>query len=682
MVLKSPANINPGSRYKQRFFLAAVQCCLLLLGSTVQADSIKELKALSLEQLANMEVSIASRTPQSVEKTAAAVFVITSEDIRRSSATNIPELLRMVPGINVAQIDGSHWAVSSRGFNGRFANKLLVLMDGRAVYSPLFSGVYWNAQDTLLEDIERIEVIRGPGASVWGANAVNGVINIITRSAEDTQGNLLSVSGGDPKTARIGFRHGGAINNDMDYRVYAKFRKNRKFSDTKTNKANDDWSSRRMGFRMDGLLTADDDFTLQGDIYKNRTSETALYPDPLLGQKQVDQTLDDQGGNILARWKHSLENADQTILQIYYDYQHTDEADNKRHTVDVDFQYHFAPYGQHKVTLGLGYRRNKDKIKGIAEYLTYIPEHEIQENYNAFIQDEIQISEHWIFTLGSKFEDNEYTGSEIQPSARLLWQPQENHAVWMSVSKASRTPSRAETSILGHQEYIPANPPLQPVPVLLTGIGNPDQKSESLIAYELGYRFYIAEQFSFDISGFYNDYSDLRTIEARSLNYSHFPFYVEQPVYFDNNAKGHTWGAEIALDWRFAEQWRLQMAYSYLEMDLQLDNNASGTDISISAAEDASPKQQLSLRLDFDPAYNWETDLWLRYNDSVIQGEDIPDYWALDARIAWLVNKQLSLSLVGQNIFDPSHQEYNDELKMIKSTKIPRGVYVKAIWKF
>lgn len=677
MALKSFTMIN---RYKQQLAISVAQCCLLIISSSVQADDIKELKAMSLEQLANMEVSIASRTPQSIEKTAAAVFVITSEDIRRSSATDIPELLRMVPGINVAQIDGSHWAVSSRGFNGRFANKLLVLIDGRAVYSPQFSGVYWNAQDTLLEDVERIEVIRGPGASVWGSNAVNGVINIITRSAEDTQGNLLSVSAGDPKAARIGLRHGGAINNDIDYRVYANFRKNNKFSDTRTSKANDDWKSRRMGFRVDGLLTADDDFTIQGDVYKNRASETTLYPDPLLGQKQYLQTLDDQGGNILARWKHSLDNADQTVLQIYYDYQNRDETDDKRHTIDLDFQYHFAPMGQHKLTMGVGYRRNKDDINGVPNYLNYIPEKETQENYNAFIQDEIQLNERWIFTIGSKFEDNEYTSTEIQPSARLLWQPKDKHALWMAVSKASRTPSRAETSLLGHQEYVPANPPALPVPILITGVGNPEQKSESLIAYEIGYRFHVADQFSFDISGFYNDYSDLRTIEARQLNYSYLPAYLEQLYYFDNKGKGHSWGTEIAVDWRWTEKARLQMAYSYLEMDLKKDNGS--TDVSLDAAEKSSPKQQLSIRLDYDPVTNWETDLWLRYTDDVYASGDMPDYWTLDARLAWLVNKKLTLSLVGQNIFDSSHKEYRDELRMIESTEVPRGFYARAVWKF
>ena len=673
MALKSFIMIK---RYKQQLIISAVQCCLLIISSHVQADDIKELKAMSLEQLANMEVSIASRTPQAIEKTAAAVFVITSEDIRRSTATEIPELLRMVPGINVAQIDGSHWAVSSRGFNGRFANKLLVLIDGRAVYSPQFSGVYWNAQDTLLEDVERIEVIRGPGASVWGANAVNGVINIITRSAEDTQGNLLSASAGDPKAARIALRHGGSINNDIDYRVYAKFRKNSQFSDTHTSKANDDWKSRRMGFRIDGLLTADDDFTVQGDVYKNRASETTLYPDPLLGQIPHPQSGDDQGGNVLARWKHSLDNADQTILQIYYDYQKRDETDDQRHTIDLDFQYHFAPLGQHKLTMGMGYRSNKDDIKGIPSYLDYIPEKETQENYNAFIQDEIQINERWLFTIGSKFEDNEYTNTEIQPSARLLWQPKDKHALWLAVSKASRTPSRAETSLLGHQEFVPANPPFPPV--LITGIGNPEQKSESLIAYEVGYRFHVADQFSFDISGFYNDYSDLRTIEARQLNYT--LNYLEQLYYFDNKGKGHSWGTEIAVDWRWSEKARLQMAYSYLEMDLQKDNDS--TDISLAAAEQSSPKQQLSLRLDYDPAANWETDLWLRYTDDVYASEDIPDYWTLDARLAWLVNKKLTLSLVGQNIFDSSQMEYRDELRMIESTKVPRGFYARAVWKF
>ena len=654
--------------------------CVVSILTPVQAEHLNQLKAMSLEELSNLEVSIASKTPKSVNKIPAAVFVVTSDDIRRSSATSVPELLRMVPGLHVARIDGSHWAVTARGFSGRFANKLLVLMDGRAVYTPEFSGVYWNVQDTLLEDVERIEVIRGPGATVWGANAVNGVINIITRSAEDTHGNLASLAVGDPEVVNAGIRHGGAINENVDYRVFAKFRKNNKLADSNTSKANDDWEDSRLGFRMDGLLTVDDDFTLQGDVYRNRENQLSVLPDWQLGQVEKKQTLDDVGGNVLARWGHSLRNNDKTLLQIYYDYQRRDEADDKRHTIDVEFQYQFSPKGQHHFTTGLGYRWNKDEIKGQPDLFAFYPARDTQEVFSAFIQDEIQLNEQWTVTLGSKIEHNNYTGFEVQPSARLLWQPKENHSAWLSVSKASRTPSRSDNDVYGTSAIIPASLPLQPFPILVSGIGNPEQDAEELLAYEIGYRFQFAEQLSLDIAAFYNDYSNLRTFEINALDFSNLPAYIEQRAVFDNKGKGQTWGLEIAADWRFAEKWRLQTAYSFLEMDLDIDNDSNDT--SIFSTETQSPKHQLSLRLSFDPASDWETDLWVRYVDEVYDSADISQYWAVDARIGWQVNHQFQLSVVGQNLFDSSHLEFDDELGLLKNTEVPRGFFIKAVWEY
>ncbi len=650
--------------------------------SNAEHEDIQNLKAMSLEQLANIEVSIATKKPQSVESIPAAVFVITRDDIRRSTVNSIPELLRMVPGLNVARIDASHWAISARGGNGRFANKLLVLMDGRTVYTPLYSGVYWNVQDTMMEDIERIEVIRGPGASAWGSNAVNGVINIISRSAEDTHGTLASVALGDPESMNVGVRYGNASKENIAYRIYAKSRKNNKFNDSDEAKANDDWRDNRLGFHLDGLLSSNDNITLQGDIYRNEASQTSLYTDLLLGSHATKETFDDEGGNILARWSHNSSDSTQSILQMYYDYQKREEMHDKRQTFDIDFQYQLPIIGAHELSLGLGYNIVRDNIQGNNDRTYVMPEKLTHEIYSAFIQDQIRLNEHLYFTIGSKFEHNEYTGMEIQPSARLLWQPEEKQSIWLSISKASRIPSRIETSGQGGSEAIPASRnPFIPLPVLITGRSNPNQQSERLLAYEIGYRIQFGQQLSLDISGFYNDYSDLRTFEEGPLDFSNYPNYLEKYYDFDNLAEATTWGTEVSADWRLSDQIRLQLAYSFLQMDY---NEVNGTtDTAVQTPEKQNPKHQLSLRFGYDPDYNWETDLWIRYVDDIkVATEKIPQYWTMDARIGWHINKNLDLSLVGQNLFNSSHAEFNEELNILKHTEIPRGFFIKAVWNY
>ncbi len=653
--------------------------------SRSESKSIHRLKTMSLEQLANIEVSIAAKKPQAVEDVSAAVFVITRDDIRRSTVNSIPELLRMVPGLNVARIDSSHWAISARGGNGRFANKLLVLMDGRTVYTPLFSGVYWNVQDTLMEDIERIEVIRGPGATAWGSNAVNGVINIITRSAENTHGLLASVVLGKPETANVGIRYGASTQN-TDYRIFAKARKNAHFDDGALGEAHDAWQDNRLGFRLDSVLSVDDKLTMQGDVYRNDSEQTTIYSDLSQGFTTVPENYDDEGANILARWNHNSKNSNQTSLQVYYDYQKREEAHDKRHTFDIDLQYQLKPmeqFGwQHEWVMGLGYNIVNDTIKGSDWGTIVIPEQQSNEIISAFIQDEVTLNDYWHVTIGSKFEHNDYTGLEVQPSIRLLWQPEENHSLWLSVSKASRTPSRMERTGFGsYSSAIPAQAPIRPVPIVLTGRGNKDQSSEKLLAYEMGYRVHFKEQLSLDFAAFYNEYSDLRTIELAELDASHLPFYLEQFSQFDNLADAKTWGFEFSGDWRFSEKWRMQLAYSFLEMAYEAKKNS--TDPSIEAPEKQNPKHQLSLRLSYDPSFNWETDLWIRYVDKLnVSGEDIPRYWTADARIGWSINKNLTLSLVGQNLFKSSHLEYNEELNRISNTEVPRGIFVKAVWNY
>ncbi len=645
-----------------RQFLTTACLFFFLMPVPGLCDEPVDLTELSIEDLMNIEVTSVSKRPQKLSATTAAVFVITSEDIRRSGVTSIPEALRMAPGLQVARIDANKWAVSSRGFNGRFANKLLVLMDGRSVYSPVFSGVSWHIQDTLLEDIDRIEVIRGPGATLWGANAVNGVINIITKHSRDTQGGLLTAGVGTEEKGFVGSRYGGRLGEDISYRAYAKYFKRDEAVFSTGDKATDDWDVLRGGFRVDRQVWRGDTLTLQGDIYDGTTRDRVTFATPSL-TRTFDEKVDFKGLNLLGRSEQTLSDGSNLWLQVYYD--HTENrsviSGEVRDTVDIDIKHQFLWGERHGITWGFGYRFTRDDMDTTPS-ARFIPDSRHDDVWSAFLQDEMSFAEQKLgLTLGSKFEYNDYSGFEIQPNVRFLWNPESPYSVWVAVSRAVRTPSRGEHDV---ESYINV-----PIPgVLPRAIGTRDFGSEELIAYEIGYRVQPLEGLLIDIASYYNDYDSLRTYEVNGFDVSP-----------GNKMDGSTYGVELAVDWRVSDMWRLVGAYTYLQMQLHLDSDSS--DVSSESAEGENPHHQASLRSSVDLPGNLELDLWARYVES-LPSHDVGSYFTLDVCLGWKPFKDIELSFVGQNLLDSQHPEFLPDIVDTFPTEVERSVYGKITWKF
>jgi iron complex outermembrane receptor protein len=635
-----------------------------------------DLTDLSIEDLMNISVTSVSKRSQPLSEAAAAVFVITQEDIRRSGATTIPDALRMVPGVQVARIDANKWAVTARGANGRFANKLLVLLDGRSVYTPVFSGVFWENVDTVLEDIDRIEVIRGPGASLWGANAVNGVINIITKEAEKTKGFLVSGSAGTEERGNVSLRYGGSAGKDTPFRVYVKGFRRDSGVDTEGADTADDWRSLRGGFRMEHSNGGPDRFTLQGDIFDGVDSETIAAPTvspPYISVYNHDNK--EKGGNLLARWSRTFSSLSEMSLQAFYD---RNEHQLHLGTVDVDtfdmeFQHRFPLGDHHDITWGLGYRLYRDDFTVNPDLLAMNPESDSLGIVNAFIQDEYSFfDKRLLLTLGSKFEYNDYTQFEIQPNARLLWKPDERQSAWISVSRAVRTPSRVEN---GASVLIAVVPPpvMGDLPVAVAFYGDDRFDSENLTACELGYRVQAASNLMVDASIYYNEYEGLRETATG------MPFPADNPPTFlvlsstiSNNTKGDVVGYELSAEWDALEWLRFRPAYTYME------NRIHYNPTDILASQD--PRHQVSLRTSLDLPKGLECDLWYRYVSEV--SDSIGGYDTLDVRLGWKYSRNLSLSIVGQNLLDSHHAEFLPEALHTVGTEVQRGVYGKIVWTF
>ena len=648
-------------------------------------DEPEDLTELSLEELMQKTVTSVSRKPQRLSRAAAAVFVITAEDIRRSGALSIAEALRLAPGLEVARINANQWAITSRGFNNRLANKMLVLMDGRTVYTPLFSGVYWEVQDTLLEDIDRIEVIRGPGAALWGSNAVNGVINIITKSARDTQGGLLTVGGGTEERGFGAVRYGAQWGEDFQARAYVKSWRRDGQVDPTGRDTPDDSQSTQAGFRLDGALSNQDAITVQGDIYQGDADQTLTFSTltPPYTTTFAEQA-DFSGGNLQARWRHAFSATSELEAQIYYDRMERDEATGRQtqDTFDFDLQHRLAWSEDQDIIWGLGYRFTQDRIRN-SPYVGLIPDHRDLNLFSAFIHDEIKLEEQLFLTLGARFEHNDYTGFEIQPNARLAWTPDDRHTIWGAISRAVRTPSRADADLYNDLSVIPPNTPAnpQPFPVLVTVNGNPAILSESLIAYELGYRFNPHPRFSLDLAGFFNVYDDLRTVREDQPYFEVAPpSHLVLPLTFVNQMSGHTYGLELATDWRPLEKWRLRAAYTYFQANLRLDDGSIDV-LSLSAAEGSSPRQQFSLFSTLDLSDRLEFDLWFR-SVGALRDPPVDSYATLDVRLGWKPYKDVELAIVGQNLLDSPHLEYGSAFTNSASTEVERGVYVRLDWRF
>jgi iron complex outermembrane receptor protein len=633
----------------------------------------------------NIAVSSAAKKDQKLGEVAAALYVITQEDLRRTGATSIADALRMVPGMEVAQINANSWAISARGFNSRFANKLLVLMDGRSVYTPLFSGVFWDVQDTLLEDIDRIEVIRGPAGTLWGANAINGVINIITKSAKDTQGGLLTSGAGSHENGFGVIRYGGAIGSDAHFRVFGKYFSRDGFPGGGSNShAHDDWKFGRGGLRLDWDISKRDSLTVLGDYYNGSVGERlplSTFAAPFT--QLVGGDFPVAGGSVLGRWKHVLGDASDLKLQLYYDRTLRDSPVHKeaRDTVDWEFQHRFAPNGRHEIIWGSSYRYTVDHIHN-SSAIAFLPRRRGDHLFSAFVQDDIPLIENRLrLTVGSKFEYNSYTGFETQPNVRVLWTPHQDHTLWSAISRAVRTPSRFEHTIQGMFSVMPPLSPTCPalVPCEARVLGNKNYGSESLIAYELGYRTQLSSSLSVDVATFYHDYQDLRTVESGTPFPAATPVpHLVLPLSFHNKMHGHGYGIELSSTWAATEWWKLNLGYTFLKVDLRLDRTSRDT--LSTAAEDDNPRNQFHLRSYLDLPHRLSLDSALYYVDSV-PNQRVSAYTRTDVGIGWSPFANFEARIVGQNLFASRHREFGTSF-LTNSTKPERSVYGKLTWRF
>ncbi|MGZ5008450.1 MAG: TonB-dependent receptor plug domain-containing protein [Methylobacter sp.] len=651
------------------------------------AEEQNEALNLSVEDLLNVEVTSVAKKAQSLNDAPAAAFVISNEDIKRSGATNIPDALRLAPGLDVAKIDANKWAVSSRGFNSRFANKLLVLIDGRSAYTRSFSGVYWENQDVMMEDIDRIEVIRGPGAALWGANAVNGVINIITKHSSQTQGVSLNAGGGTREQDFGSFRYGTKLGEKTTARAYVKGFNRGENSQLSGGGAGDSWNKVQGGFRMDSKLNAQDALTFQGDIYQTRVNQLSYYPQmapPF--QVLTNDNNSSSGGNLLTRLQHTFSPTSDYSLQFYYDSYTRNEGpwNDSRDTLDLDFQHRFGLLDRHEIVWGLGYRFGHDRIAGNTiqngpPIFNVNPARVNDQVASGFIQDELTLIDNTLWlTVGSKFEHNDYSGFEGQPSARVMWAPHNQHRLWAGVSRAVRTPSRVEQDFNLLTNVAPPQalpfPPFAMPPVAVMIQGNPGYRSEEVIAYEAGYRTTFSKSVSLDVTGFYNDYRDLRLPVAGAPIFTGNSLIL--PLIFTNQLQGKTYGVEVATIWQMLDWWRWDVNYSWLHT--QFDDNNPQTGI--------SPQQRVSLRGSFSPRRDIDMDFWLRYADPNLTvgsfgNSTIKSYITLDLRVAWRPYQSIELSLVGQNLLAQQHLEYIAENQTLP-TAIDRGMYGKVSWNF
>ena len=643
--------------------------------NNARPDQLSELKRMSFEELMNVEITSVSRTEESLRDAAAAVSVVTRETIRRSGATTIPDSLRLVPGIHVGEQTSSTWAVSSRGFSSVNSEKLLVLSDTRSIYTPLVSGVGWDLQDYLLEDIERIEVIRGPGAALWGSNAVNGVINITTRSARDTHGLYAQGALGTFDRAALAMRYGGETTGGVNYRVFGKYFERDETSHLSPTE-DDAWQLAHIGFRTDWDGDSIDSFTVQGDAYSGEQGQlvpaiTVLGRPGPTGPLEVDVS----GGNLLARWHRSYDESSDMQLRAYYDYTLRDDPSFKDtlHTFDLDFQRSFTAATRHEIIWGAAYRFTSNRNEpGLIWALA--PENSDDQLFSGFIQDQISLTDSLRVTLGTKLEHNDFSGFEVQPSVRVAWRPRDNHTLWAAISRAVRVPTRFERDVSVDATDPAGNP-------VFRLVGNDDFESEELIAYEAGYRWRPLEALSFDLALFYNDYQELAAVEVGTIFMDPATGQIIIPVESQNFMNGRTAGAELQIEWQPLPDWRLTASYSHIDMNLTplgMDLNRNET------LEGSTPHNLAGLRSFLSLGGRFELDAQLRYQSRIrtqpltLEGEGVDSYTELDVRVGWQASDHWTISLVGQNLLHDEHPEFGP---LEGRGSLERAAYLKAEWR-
>ena len=643
-------------------------------------QSTNPVKQLTLEQLGNVEVTTVSKEPEEVWKTPAAIYVITQEDIERSGATTIPDALRLAPGVEVARIDSSKWSIGIRGFGSRLSRDVLVLIDGRTVYTTLLAGTYWEVQNVVLEDVERIEVIRGPGGTIWGPNAVNGVINIITKNSKDTHGALVTAGGGSLEQGFVRARYGGGNGKGLDYRAYVMaFDRGQEFHQDARNF--DRWRAAQAGFRADWAKSTRDTFTFQGDLYDEGAGEsvTATSYTPPYSQT-LDGTALLSGGNIVAQWHRTQGEGKDIQVEAFYDRtnRHEPNFTDLRDTFDVDFLDRFRLAGRQQISWGWGARFSRGDDPAVVSGLTFQPVKKTDQLITGFFQDDIGlIANRLVLSLGTKLLHTDFTGLQWQPSARLLWTPTDKQTLWAAFTHAVRTPSDAERDFY-LSGYIGSGP--GGLPYFARFNGNPNFQSEELNGYELGYRRLLVRQFYVDIATFFNHYGDLFSEDitgAPFLETSPSPPHYLLPADFGNGLLGTTEGVEIAPEWRPTTFWRLRGTYSFLEMHIKRGLNSLdvGTALTI---QGSSPQHQATVESDFDLSKRFHLDLTYRYV-SALPAQSVPAYSSADVRFAWQLDQQFEFSVVGQNLFQPHHFEAAGDPGPLVG--ISRGVYGQITWR-
>jgi iron complex outermembrane receptor protein len=645
-----------------------------------------DLSGMSLEDLMNVEVTSVSKQPQKASETPAAVTVIGQDDIARSGLQSVPELLRLVPGMDVAQLNANTWTISTRGFNDVFSNKLQVLNDGRSVYTPGYSGVFWDLQDPLLQDLDRIEVIRGPGATIYGANAVNGVVNITSKSARDTQGTLVTGLLGDYQQ-EAGIRYGGQIDDRTYYRAYERYQRTDDFPTATGNDGRDGWQGDSAGFRVDRYATADDTFTFQGDAEQNREGQQVLAPTYVAPYSATNSSsFDATGADVLGRWTHRTSDTSELVAQAYYDFVDHPMQLGRYHvqTGDLDVHDRFAVGDRQQVIVGGECRLQQSVFRpGPIAVGTWGSRNEYL--VSGFVQDDLTVVRNRVHAIvGTKLEDTSQGGFDVQPSGRLLWTPDDRNTVWASVSRAVGTPGEYERAVRFDVPTGGGGSAASPLPVVVQVRGSNGFESETLAAYEVGYRVKPAASVSLDVSGAYNHYDKLRSFGYGVPSVIDAPVpHVLLPSPLGNDFGADTYAFELAANWQVTPVWRLASSYSLLVPHVFDTIAANPVAAQILAIENGdSPRNQAQLHSYWDVTKRVQLNASAYYVDA-LNGQGVPSYIRTDVNVAWQPRPGLDLSVGVQNLFDGGHPEFShggttDTL----STEVPRTVYAEATYQF
>jgi len=669
----------PIFRFRKTLCLAACICVGVAAQHPIPSAIPSDLTKASLEDLANIQVTSVSRKEQKLSQTGGSVYVITQEDIRRSGLMNIPDLLRMVPGVDVARVDANAWAISIRGFNRRYSDKVLVLIDGRSVYNETYSGVYWDQLDVPLEDIDRIEVVRGPGGTVWGANAVNGVINIITKSSIDTQGGLITAGTGSEETAEGLLQYGGKIGTKGAYRAFGRYSNIESATFPGGGRSADGWHASRGGFRSDWVLSPQDTLTVQGDLFQTGEGQTvtALLANHLPDASTFNDRVTVGGGNILGRLTHKYSNGSELTLQSYYDRFHRyDAADNTEQKAAADLQVHFRIGSRQDLVTGTGYSLTNSNYVG-AYFAFFVPPRRTVSLLSAFVQDEIKLTDSVRLTLGSKFEHNAFTGFEYEPSVQLVWTPRSRQTFWMSAARTIRQPSIADEDLRVDLTTFPlAGGGFGLVQLL----GNRKLEAERLRDYELGYRAQVRSRVSLDATVFWSDYSDLRTLEPGLPFFTSDPGppHLVTPLSWGNLARARNYGAELSASWDVTARWRISPSFSFLRMNVIPDSLSGDTGSAGTKGDSPAHQAQLRSSLKVTRHLEWDTSAYFvgRLNTG-----PVPAYTRLDTRLGWALGESVYFSVSGQNLLTPHHLELLTK-EQVRSTEVERSIVGKITWHF